>query len=250
MLYERVSQLEQVKSDMIRIAAHDLKNPLGVVSAYLQMLIEPSPRPLNPHDVYPTVRRSTERMMQIIEDFLSLDRIEKAAERQTMEPFDLCQVVARAVDEFTSRAAMKSQQLDSSVPDDTCIVNGDAVQIYEAVTNFIGNAIKYTPENGVIAVSLEFDDQHARFEVRDNGYGVPEAQQEKLFQPFFRAKTGETARIEGTGLGLHLTKNIIERQGGSIIFHSVYGQGSTFGFQLPLYQPRAEEQLKQVDDAP
>ncbi len=72
------------------------------------------------------------------------------------------------------------------------------------------------------------------FEVEDTGYGIKSEQQGRLFQPFFRAVTQETAHIEGTGLGLHLVKNIIERHSGRMIFHSVYGQGSTFGFEIPL----------------
>ena len=82
-------------------------------------------------------------------------------------------------------------------------------------------------------VSLEFDGDAAIFEVQDTGYGIPENMQKRLFEPFYRAKTKETSAIEGTGLGLHLVKNIVERHHGRMIFRSRYQEGSTFGFQIP-----------------
>src|SRR5690606_9465640 len=87
---------------------------------------------------------------------------------------------------------------------------------------------------GSIYVSLEIEDNQAKVRVQDTGYGIPEDQQERLFSPFFRAKTTETRFIEGTGLGLHLVKNIIERHDGKMFFESIYGEGSNFGFDVPL----------------
>jgi signal transduction histidine kinase len=113
-------------------------------------------------------------------------------------------------------------------------VLADSAQIGEAMNNLISNAIKYTPEGGKIEVSLSADDDNAIFRVRDNGYGIPLEQQAGLFQPFYRATTAKTIDIEGTGLGLHLVKNIIQRYDGEMIFSSVEGAGSTFGFKLPL----------------
>ena len=117
---------------------------------------------------------------------------------------------------------------------DTAMVLGDDAQLYEAVTNLIGNAIKYTPDEGSIDVQLIISpDNRVCYQVIDTGYGVPEDRQNRLFEPFYRSKTTETATIEGTGLGLHLVKNIIDRHNGEMIFKSIYRQGSTFGFLLP-----------------
>ena len=111
---------------------------------------------------------------------------------------------------------------------------GDPMLLYEAISNIIGNAIKYTPKAGTVHVWLTVEGQSACVRVHDNGYGIPEEQQERLFSPFYRVQTEETQEIEGTGLGLHLVKNIIERHNGNMVFSSVYGEGSTFGFNLPL----------------
>jgi signal transduction histidine kinase len=94
--------------------------------------------------------------------------------------------------------------------------------------------VKYTPREGKITVTLKVEKDTAQLRIRDTGYGIPEDQQERLFSPFFRARTNETRFIEGTGLGLHLVKNIIVRHEGEMIFESVYGEGSTFGFDIPL----------------
>lgn len=240
-LYDKLRYLENFKSEMIRIAAHDLKNPLNVIRNYLSMLVDEDEFDLDLQKIYPAMLRSSERMLQIIQNFLSLDRIERAAEHQTAEPFDLARVASKVVEEFASRAGQKSRQIDISVPDHACMVKGDPAQIYEAISNFVSNAVKYTPDGAYIGVSLKVKDEVAYLEVNDNGFGIPEAQQEKLFQPFYRAQTQETSQIDGSGLGLHLTRNIIERQGGEIIFRSVYQQGSTFGFHMPLYTPEKVE---------
>jgi signal transduction histidine kinase len=113
-------------------------------------------------------------------------------------------------------------------------IQGDRYLLPETVINLITNAIKYTGEGGHVSVKLHTENDRAVFEVEDTGFGIPEDQQANLFQPFFRAKTKETRSINGTGLGLHLVKSIIEHHRGQMRFHSIYGQGSTFGFDLPL----------------
>jgi two-component system, OmpR family, clock-associated histidine kinase SasA len=104
----------------------------------------------------------------------------------------------------------------------------------QAVTNFVNNSIKYTPDEGHIEVRLSTDQTRIMFEVEDNGYGISEERQGRLFQRFYRAREDATEHIPGTGLGLSLVKTVIERHGGKVWVRSALGKGSTFGFSLPL----------------
>lgn len=242
-LYAQVSKLERLKTDMIRIASHDLRNPVGLINGYLELLrIDADARLLDAEKEYiQAIARSVERMQQIIDDILSLERINQVASNQLNELADLNTLVTKAVTSHTPEALNKSLILDLNTIPAPVIVRGDPTQLYEALSNLIGNAIKYTPEGGAIEVSIEQPNGNtAVVAVRDTGYGVPESQQARLFEPFFRARSQETEDIAGVGLGLHLVKNIIERHHGRMIFESVYGQGSTFGFELPL-APQPQE---------
>jgi signal transduction histidine kinase/tetratricopeptide (TPR) repeat protein len=236
-LYEQVSQLEQLKSDMIRVAAHDLRNPLAVIYGNLKLFsFDRDKLKPNQKEYLDAIHQSAVRMKTMMEDILSLERIEQMAQTASGELFDLSQQVKKAAKEYKLQAKQKAQQFEAQMElQGLPMVQGDIPQIYEAIANLIGNAIKYTPEKGQIQVSLKSVAGQVIFEVTDTGYGIPENMQERLFQPFYRAKTDETASIEGTGLGLHLVKNIIERHNGEMIFRSTYGEGSTFGFTLPMH---------------
>lgn len=232
---EEVSRLEQLKTDMIRIASHDLKNPLAIIEGYLMILsMGDYDLPEDVKDMFESMQRAVDRMSQILLDILSLERINERA-KGAYKVFDLAPAIHNAVSEHRDQAERKQQQLTYTPPSVPSVaVLGDESQLYEAVTNLVSNAIKYTPDGGKIDVSLHVQDGDLTFQVVDTGFGIPEELQARLFEPFYRARTDETRSIEGTGLGLHLVKNIIERHGGQMIFSSVYGQGSTFGFRLPL----------------
>jgi PAS domain S-box-containing protein len=234
-LFRQVSELEQLKTDMIRIAAHDLRNPVGVIVGYLELLEWSLEGKLTDkqHGQIQAMMRAAQRMEKITTDILSLERIEKLRLDQT-QTIDLNEVVNETFEEYNGQARQKKQEITLDVSAQPLVVQGDHAQIREAVANLVGNAIKYTAEGGTIRVITQQVDSCAEFKVIDTGFGIPEEQQTGLFQPFFRAASDETANIEGTGLGLHLVKNIVDRHEGKMIFNSVYGEGSTFGFSLPL----------------
>ena len=231
-LYQQVSELEQLKTDMIRIAAHDLRTPLMTMLNYTQFLQQDADHPLQDYqqEYTETMIGSIRRMQQIIGDILSLERIEEVAEGNYREVLDL----AALVQTVASDIVPVDRTLTLNVETTPATVEGDPSQLREATMNLIGNAIKYTPDDGNITVTVKTKAHAAIFQVVDTGYGIPEAMQPRLFQPFYRAKSKETRHIEGTGLGLHLVRNIVRRHGGEIIFKSVYGEGSTFGYRLPL----------------
>jgi PAS domain S-box-containing protein len=235
-LYAQVSKLEQIKTDMIRIASHDLRNPLAGMMGYLEMLRWDIDSKIDESqsNYLDQIEKAARRMQTITTGILSLERIEQLAEQSADSMIDLAKLVRAVAQEQKPHALKKQQSYTQRISDKPVLISGDNYQMHEALTNLVYNAIKYTPEAGKIDIKLATEGDFVVFEVKDTGYGIPETQQERLFSPFFRAKMDETKDIEGTGLGLHLVKNIIERHGGIMAFESERGKGSTFGFQLPL----------------
>ncbi|MDX1994036.1 MAG: PAS domain-containing sensor histidine kinase [bacterium] len=238
-LYTDIKQLEQLKTDMIRIASHDLRGPVGVINGYLELVRMDVYDRMNAdeQDYVESIARQVERMHGIINDILSLERIHQVAKDRINERIDLHELVNNVVQNHQPEAETKAQQLGllpSESSNGALTVQGDPRQLYEAISNLVTNAIKYTPTGGTVQVAMQQAGSRARIEVRDTGYGIPADQQPRLFEPFYRVKMDETAGIDGTGLGLHLVKNIVERHAGEISVQSVYGQGSTFAVELPL----------------
>lgn len=237
-LYGQVSKLEQLKTDMIRLASHDLRNPIGIINGYVQLLrVDLQDVAEAEHlEFIQQIGVASERMDEIATNILSLERIHQIAQAGYDAEVDLYQVAVDAVNTQMASARDKSLnlQIQADTPHEAYIVKGDESQLHEALINYLTNAIKYTPEGGEIVVCLRVVGDHAQLTVRDNGYGIPADQQDKVFSPFFRAKSAATNGIDGVGLGLHLVNNIIARHRGRVIFSSEYGAGSTFGFSLPL----------------
>jgi PAS domain S-box-containing protein len=240
-LYLQVSDLEQLKTQMIRIAAHDLRNPLGVIGGYLQMLGWEFESTNNTRGLgyLKTLNDAVSRMEKITQEILTLEKLNANVQGLMNELIDLHDIVSVEYEAYRTQASDKSidYRLDSVAT--PVMVRGEPALLRETVSNLISNAIKYTPEKGRITIRLWETNGEANFEVEDTGYGVPEDQQEKLFQPFSRIVVKETKGIKGIGLGLHLVKSIIERHKGEMRFRSTYGEGSTFGFHLPLDEDAA-----------
>ena len=240
LVYEDVRYLEQIKTDMIRLASHDIKSPLGQLMGYLELLRIDLEADLNATQrrQFDDAQKSARAMMRITSSILSIERIEEMAIELTMEEFDLRELVENSIAEYRLFIEQKEQNLAQQLHAEPITIHGDPILLHQAITNLISNAIKYTPKDGTIHITLQRDDEMVYLRVQDTGYGIPESEQKRLFTPFFRASMHETEGIDGTGLGLHLVKNIIVRHRGEMYFTSEYGKGSTFGFDLPLLNKR------------
>lgn len=233
--HKQLGQLEQLKTDMIRIAAHDLRNPISIITGYASLLNRTC-TPATTEEIAPLVEpivEAADRMNAITSDILSLQRIEALANEQA-DIIDLAVIVREAFSDLCGEAAAKPVRFELELADISLAVRAESAYLTEAVVNLMNNAIKYTPAGGSVHVSLTCEGERAQFEVTDTGIGVPEDKQARLFQPFSRVHTEETYDIEGTGLGLYLVKQVVERFGGEMRFESTYRKGSTFGFTLPL----------------
>ncbi len=234
-------ELDRLKSQMLQIASHDLKNPLGVVLGYAEMMLMEMD-PAHPYYEFAAdIARVTQRMLEMVTQLLDVERIESTATGMA-EDIDPLALIRDLLEEAGPRAAQKRQSLSSDLPDQAPLLRGDPAQLREAFKNLVDNAIKYTPEGGKVLARASTEPESGRFHfsVIDNGYGIPKELQGRIFQRFYRAKQPGAEQISGTGLGLSLVKAVIERHGGAVWFESEPGRGSTFGFWLPLAAPTAE----------
>src|SRR5690606_1697945 len=171
-LYEEVQYLEQLKTDMIRIASHDLKNPLGGIMGYMQMLRLDAEEKLSEQErsYLDKIELATQKMERITKGILSLERIQQLSEQQTRESVDLKELVHKSVSEHMDFAVRNEQQLKRHLPEEAVFISVDSLQMYEAISNLVHNAIKYTPSHGKVDVSVKVENDIAMVRVKDTGY--------------------------------------------------------------------------------
>jgi signal transduction histidine kinase len=235
-LYEQTNQLERFKSQMIELAAHQMKNAVMQLTGPLDLLEQDKQELGYPYDeLIGMMGRASARIRQIATDIMSLEKIERRYQGDYVRTYNLTDQLNTLYEAHQQTAERKGLRfVFERFPLFPVRVSADDVQMYEAIANLLSNAIKYTPEGGEVELALEVKDRQAVVTVRDTGIGIAQEHHGQLFQMFSRIKNPQTEGIEGTGLGLFLFKSIIERFGGQVFFESTAGQGSTFGFRLPL----------------
>lgn len=235
-LIERVQSLSHYRAQLFRLLSHDLRQPLTVLKGYTDLL-QLADRTQNyavMGEYLEHIARGTRDLSDLLEEVLLKEQLDNPSRSDWIDVSmrDLCE---KALEKYLPMAQLKKHNLTVSTPkDDPIMRQGLTLQLKEAMGNLISNAIKYTPDEGEIQVSLWVENNRIYFEVRDNGYGISARGQERLFEIFYRAQEPGTENIKGTGMGLNLVKGIIENHDGEVYFSSERHQGSTFGFWLPI----------------
>jgi signal transduction histidine kinase len=228
--------LDEAKDEFISMASHQLRTPLTSIKGYISMMMEGDLGKLTAQQekALKEAFGSSQRMVFLIADFLNVSRIKTG--KFVIEPkeVDLPQVVREEITQLREMAASRDITLQYQAPEVFPKVMLDDNKIRQVMMNIVDNAIYYTPAGGTVTIQLFVDSADVVFKVIDTGIGVPKREQHKLFTKFFRAGNARKARPDGTGLGLFMAQKIIAEQGGSIIFESTEGKGSTFGFRFPL----------------
>ncbi|MER7901293.1 ATP-binding protein [Streptomyces sp. NPDC096046] len=239
-LVEELRALDKAKSDFLSTVSHELRTPLTSIVGYIELLKEEETGPLTPPQLrmLGVVDRNVNRLRALIEDLLTLSRIESNAFSSKKEPVDLCHLVASAADAVRPAAAAASVGLETHCPSRPLLLTADGDQLDRVLMNLLSNAVKFTPEGGKITVRAEAREGEAVLSVSDTGIGIPVAEQEKLFQRFFRASNATDAAIPGTGLGLTIVRTIVANHGGEMSVHSEEGRGTTFTARLPVVAPK------------
>ena len=232
----QLQKLDEAKDDFISMASHQLRTPLTSIKGYLSMMIEGDIGKITPEQakVLNEAFMSSERMVRLISDFLNVSRLQTGKFVIEKHPVNLALLVQREIDSLTPNAMTRGMKFEYKKPKDIPLFDLDENKIEQVVMNFADNALYYSKDNGKITITLKKVGKYVEFIVKDNGIGVPEAEQAHLFNKFFRATNARRARPDGTGVGLFLAKKVIDDHDGEIIFESKEGKGSSFGFRLPL----------------
>jgi len=228
-------EMDRLKSELIATVSHDLKQPLGVMRGYLDLLQMTNTFEEKSQGFVDMIERAITSMRQLIDDLLDLARIESGVELE-LEPVSLTAVISECVDANIGNANTKEQKISLEQPPQNIFVTGERFRLQQIFNNLIGNAVKYTQPEGSIKVELEDRGATVRVSIQDNGLGISEEDQQHIFERFYRVRRSETASIDGTGLGLAIVKKLVEAHHGKIRVESEVGEGSTFYITLPRYQ--------------
>lgn len=232
---EKLRKMDETKDEFISMASHQLRTPLTSVKGYVSMVLDGDVGPINDQqrELLNQSFMSSQRMANLISDLLNLSRINTGKFVIEPAPVDLRNIVEAELAQLREMAEGKDITLVYEPPETYPVAMLDDGKMHQVVMNLIDNAIYYTPAGGVVTVLVEETPTSLEFRVVDSGIGVPREAQRHLFGKMFRAANAKRARPDGTGLGLFMVKKVIISQGGAIIFDSVEGKGSTFGFYFP-----------------
>jgi len=237
-------EFDQLKSDFISLVSHELRSPLTSISASVELMLE------SPHDqsllqeMLTIVHSQSQNLIQFVEDILDISQIEAGQIKVRQEPVTLLPTLRKIVRDFQKQTNQHRLMIKS--PDQIPFVLADRGKVEMVINNLIKNAIKYSPDGGRILVEI-LDPMNGEIVVNviDEGIGIPPEHLEKIFDRFYRVDTGDDRKIYGHGLGLHISKQLVELQGGRIWVRSKEGQGSCFSFCLPVIQDEVlPEELK------
>ncbi len=241
-------EVDRMKSELVSIASHQLRTPLTGIKWVLELLMSGQSGKLtrDQRDQLEHVAESNERMIALVEDLLNVSHIETGRKfTYVFQRQDFMKIVHAVVEE--QQVLAKAKQISLTISRGSprvCVSYVDADKIREAITNLVSNAVKYTPKNGHVVVSVEQSNEgETLFHVKDSGIGIPVDQQKRVFERFFRADNAQMQEVNGTGLGLYIAKAIVEGHHGRIWFESIEHKGSTFTFLLPERHPSNESKV-------
>jgi PAS domain S-box-containing protein len=227
--------LDKLKDEFIALVSHELRTPLTSIRGYLELVTELADGTLSDEQTrfLGIVDRNAERLHTLVGDLLFVAQIEAGRLELERGEVDLTALAEEAIETGGPLADAKDIEL-SLVTEPVAVLQGDRGRLGQLLDNFVSNAIKFTPGGGSVEVRVLEQAGSAVIEVSDTGMGIPQAEQSRLFERFFRTSTATAQAIQGTGLGLTISKAIADAHGGGISFTSVEGEGTTFRIELPL----------------
>ncbi len=233
-LFEKLKEVDQMKDEFISVASHELRTPITAIRGYLEMVLDGSfgPIPDQAKSSLRIVDQSAERLAVLVEDLLNVSRIEQGRLDLELADVDPLPVLREVIAELMPMASEKQLRLAYAGPDTLPVIKVNRDRFKQVLVNLVGNGLKYTPK-GSVTVEPELKDDALRIKVADTGVGMSPKDLERLFTKFYRIRTEQTKDIGGTGLGLWITKQIVEKMNGGIEVESIEGVGSQFIVTFP-----------------
>lgn len=245
-LYQKVNEANQAKSEFVSMVSHELKTPMTSMRGYTDLMLSGMTGELNEQQrkFLETIAANIRRMGRQISDLTDISRIETGRLHMVIEPTAVVQIVNETLQTVQPLCRDKNIRLNLELPEDLPPVLADKNRLVQVLTNLLSNACKYSPPDTETTLSFSLTNATGPDEknnkpmvlcsVKDQGFGISEEDQQKLFTKFFRSDDANIRQSPGTGLGLSITKGIIELQGGTIWVESALGQGTTFHFTIPI----------------
>jgi PAS domain S-box-containing protein len=232
----RFREAEEMKSTFISVISHELKTPVALIKGYAGTLSREDAEwdRETVRESLAVVEEEADRLTELIDNLLDVSRLQAGALKLEVGFVNVARLAEETVEKFRSQTSGHTFALD--FPPDLPIVPGDEGRLRQVIDNLLSNAIKYSPDGGQIRVSGRADDLQVYVAVTDEGIGIPEDEQENIFDRFYRVRSGVSQRTKGAGVGLFLVKAVVEAHGGQVWVESKPGQGSTFVFTLPREQ--------------
>jgi two-component system, OmpR family, phosphate regulon sensor histidine kinase PhoR len=230
----RLKELENTRQEFVANVSHELRTPLSLIKGFVETLLEGARNdPELATRFLQTIERHTDRLTFLIEDLLSISRLESGGTVMNFQQVDLREATQRAVDDLQSRTVEKQVRVENLVPKGL-LARADADRLHQVLCNLVENAIKYGREEGCVAVGARLvEDNKVEAWVQDDGPGIPLESRERVFERFYRVDRARSRETGGTGLGLSIVKHIVQAHGGEVWVKSELGQGAAFYFTLP-----------------
>ena len=245
---EKSRELDRMKSEFISNISHELRSPLHSIKGFARLMLEGKvPDPKTQREFMTIIDSQSAHLGKLIDDLLDISRLESGRFQIQKQRMSIKSAIHEVIESFYSLANDKNIVINEDVPMTLPEVEGDDERLRQVVANLLSNAIKFSNEGGSVIVKGEVNDSELLVQVTDHGIGISKEAMPHLFERFYQVDSSATRNASGSGLGLYITKQIIDAHGGRIWAESKLEKGSTLSFTLPLYQSEGDSHEQEIE---
>lgn len=246
----QLKKLDKIKTDFLNVTSHELRTPMASIKGYIQMLLKQKLGEITEEQkkALDVVLRNTDRLDNLIQDILDISRLESGTMKFIPEKTDLRKMMNEISETMQSSADLKNIKINTKAEEDLPDITVDQSRIKQVIMNLVNNAIKFSPDGSIVNIQAKKEKDDILFEVQDFGRGIPKNKQKKIFDMFYQVDSSKDKKFRGVGLGLSISRGIVNVHGGRVWVDSEVGKGSTFRFNLPVKPVEDfESRFREVD---